>query len=363
MTARGWLMAALVWSFAVVASAPAMGEVVSRLRDLAQGHYALMLTIVVTMAAATILGGAALVIRDRRLERYGWIAAALLLAAGYGFVVRTGVADSDAAERFHFVQYGVLAFLFYKAWRPLGDGAVFILPLLACVIVGTVDEWVQWFVPGRVGEAKDALLNLMAGVAGTMFAIGVDPPPRGVRSLSSSSRHRVGIACAILFMVFGGFFHSVHLGHQIVDSAAGVFYSRYDEDTLLAVSAARRAQWRSAPPLTWSRYSREDQYLAEGIAHVRRRNQRWDEGHLLAARQENLILEKYYAPVLDTPSYIAATPHRWSDAQRASADAVPGPGFMIYESDALDYLVVTWPPTLYWLTLATAVLLTLRRTL
>ena len=75
------------------------------------------------------------------------------------------------------------------------------------------------------------------------------------------------------------------------------------------------------------------------------------------------MLEKYYAPVLDSPSYVSATGHRWPAAQRLQAEQIRGPGFMIYESDALTYPVVTWPAPAYWLVVATAVVLTLRRTL
>ncbi len=81
----------------------------------------------------------------------------------------------------------------------------------------------------------------------------------------------------------------------------------------------------------------------------------------MAARHENLILEKYYAPVLDTPSYVSATGHRWPPSQRADAESRVGPGFMIYDSDALDYPVVTWPKWTYWIGRARAVLLVVLR--
>ena len=67
--------------------------------------------------------------------------------------------------------------------------------------------------------------------------------------------------------------------------------------------------------------------------------------------------------MLDTPTYISATTHRWPAGQRDHAEQLPGPGFMIYESDALTYPVVTWPPLVYWLVILTTILLTLRRTL
>jgi hypothetical protein len=139
-----------------------------------------------------------------------------------------------------------------------------------------------------------------------------------------------------------------------------VFRSRYSAPQLAEVSAARAEQWRDQPPLTWRRFSQEDQYFSEAIAHVRRRNERWGEGNLLAARQENLILERYYAPVLDAPSYVSASGHRWPAGQRAQAESLATPEFFIYESDALPYAVFAWPVWLYWLAVAAAAAAVLR---
>jgi VanZ family protein len=358
-----WLSAAITVSVMIVLAAPFVGQVTTAMRDMAKDNYPTVLALIVAAAALAAVAAAAMTIRHHRRERFSWIAAAILLAVGYAVASRTGVADVDAAERFHFIEYGVIAVLFYKAWRPATDGAVIVMPLVAGCIVGTLEEWLQWFVPGRVGEAKDVLLNLFSVGAGILFALGLDPPPRVTLSLHRQSRRHVALLIAIATVVFAGFFQSVHMGHEIADREAGVFLSRYDVDELRAVSASRAERWKTQPPLRWSRFSREDQFLTEGVAHVRRRNQRWDEGHLLAARHENLILEQYYAPVLDTPSYLSASGHRWPPAQRAQAEQISGPGFMIYESDALDYAVVTWSPTVYWLVIMTAILLGLRRTL
>jgi hypothetical protein len=359
----GWLAGATLAAVTIIAAAPIVGQVSAWLRDVSRDNYVLVLALIVASGVIVALATAAVAIRDRRRERYGWITAAVCLAVSYGFAARTGIADADAAERFHFIEYGLLAVLFYKAWRPSDDGAVIVMPLVCGVLVGTLEEWLQWFVPARVGEVKDILLNLFSVTAGVLFAIGLDPPSRLTLTLHRDSRRRVALLGALTAVAFAAFFHSVHLGHEIADRDAGVFRSRYSGEELLDVSAARAERWKAQPPLAWSRYSREDQFLTEGVAHVRRRNQRWDEGNLLAARQENLILEKYYAPVLDTPTYISASTHRWPEEQRAHAEKLPGPGFMIYESDALTYPVVTWPPTIYWLVILTAILLTLRRTL
>ena len=359
---RAWLISAIVASVTVIAAAPLVGQLTAMLRDIAGGYYVALLGAIVAVSALTAIGAALWRIRDRRAERYVWLASAIVLAVSYGLASRTEIADADAAERFHFIEYGLVAVLFYKAFRPASDGAVIVMPIVAGLLVGTLEEWLQWYVPARVGEAKDVLLNLFSVGAGVLFALGLDPPPRVSLTLLPVSRRRLAWLGALTLVVFAAFFQSVHLGHEIADREAGVFRSRYSADELRAVTAERAERWKTQPPVTWSRFSREDQYLTEGVAHVRRRNQRWDEGNLLAARQENLILERYYGPVLDTPSYISVAGHRWPAAQRAQAEHLPGPGFMIYESDALTYPVVTWPPALYWSVVATAVVLTLRRT-
>jgi fumarate reductase subunit D len=357
---RMWLAIAAAVSALLVLGAPFVGQVTTTLRDVARANYAAVLAAIVLGTAGFALAIAVYRIRDRRAERYGWLAAAVVIAVGYALASRSGVADQDAAERFHFIEYGLVAVLFYKAWRPADDGSILIMPVLAGFAVGTIEEWLQWFVPGRVGELRDVLLNLIAVGCGVLFSLGLDPPPRLSFALRASSRPRVGALAAFAIVVLAVFFQSVHLGHDVVDKDAGVFRSRYSASELAAVSADRVQKWRTDPPLTTRRLSREDQYLSEGIAHVRRRNERWAEGNLHAARQENLILEKYYAPVLDTPSYLASTSHRWADAQRAQAESASGPGFMIYDSDALPYPVFTWPKWAFWMGVGAVVAMVLR---
>jgi hypothetical protein len=165
---------------------------------------------------------------------------------------------------------------------------------------------------------------------------------------------------AIAVVVFGVFVDCVHLGHEIADRDAGVFRSRYTADRLSALALERARDWQTKPPLTWSRLSREDQYFSEGVAHIQHRNRQWTAGNVLAARHENLILEKYYGPVLDTPSFLSATGHRWPAEQRAHAESMPGPGFMIYESDALPYPVLTWPRWAFWLGLGSVTVIVAR---
>ena len=78
----------------------------------------------------------------------------------------------DVVQRFHFLEYGVITFLFYRAWKPLEDQRYWCCLVLAGLIVGTADEWLQWFIPNRVGEIADVLLNGIAIGCGLLFSLG-----------------------------------------------------------------------------------------------------------------------------------------------------------------------------------------------
>jgi hypothetical protein len=357
---RAWLTTAVVSAATLVLSAPFIGQLRTWLRDRMGDRFPLLMAVIVIGAAAGGLLLAFRGIRRHRAARYTALGLSVLIAVGYAAVSRTGNAEADAVERFHFIEYGVITLLFYKACRSSGDGRVLVMPVLAAFTVGVCEEWLQWFIPARIGEVRDVLLNLSAIGCGLLFCLGLDPPARVSFKMQPSSRRQVAWLAATAIVVFGLFFDSVHLGYEIADRDAGVFRSRYSAGQLSRLAERRAIEWRRNPPLTWSRLSREDQYFSEGVAHIEQRNRQWAEANVLAARHENLILEKYYAPVLDAPSYLSATGHRWSDEQRAHAESRPGPGFMIYDSDALPYPVLTWPRWGFWLGLASVVAIIVR---
>ena len=193
------------------------------------------------------------------------IAAALALAVVYSAWNASDNAESNAVERFHFLEYGLITWLFYRAWRPLDDLAIFLLPTLAGIIVGTAEEWLQWFIPNRVGELRDIFLNLAAIVCGLLFSAGVDPPPRFEATLRPSSSARVLRLAAVTVLALAAFFHSVHLGYEIADPEIGSFTSRYAPEQLPALQGTVAERWKTQPPpLVLHRISREDQYLERG---------------------------------------------------------------------------------------------------
>jgi len=277
-------------------------------------------------------------IRDRRPARYPALASSLVVGTGYVLFNALSFAES-----FHFVEYGLLAWLFYRAVRPNDDASAILLPLLAGVIVGILDEWFQWFIPIRAGEARDVILNTVASGCGLLFAISLEPPDRLTIGLRRESRGRLRFTAGAAVVVFALFFLTVHVGRDVRDPEIGSFRSRYTAVELVSLGRDRAERWRVRPPLAQRRLSREDQYLSEGLWHVQRRNQAWGAGDVSTAWRENRILEKFYAPILESPTYADPSGHRWPAEQSADAALRPGVDRAPSVSDAYPYPLYVWP--------------------
>jgi hypothetical protein len=271
----------------------------------------------IILAATVVPASIAFVVAMWRIQQNRWRRYALLvLGVGIG-VVYYRTMQPIFIETFHFIEYGVLAALFYRAWHRVADWSVLALPILASSIAGSADEWYQWFIPIRAGEARDVGINCLAAVAGVLFAAGVRPPL--LAPLRDGSPARLGRWAATAIVVFAVFFHTVHIGHDVVDAEIGSFRSRFTRAELRDAARDRAVRWRRSPPVLQRRVSREDQYLTEGLWHVRRRDEFWTAGEIESAWRENRILETFYAPVLETTTYADPRGHRWPAAQREDA--------------------------------------------
>jgi hypothetical protein len=332
------LVLAAAAAAAVILSAPFAQEAFEYLSTSWPGQFRTIAIGATAVPVCIALLCAATQIRDRHLFRYGLLALAVGVGAAYIFASALGVTES-----FHFIEYGVLGLLFYRAWRPLDDISLLILPLVAGTIAGTFDEWFQWFIPIRAGEARDIVLNAVASLCGLCVAVGIDPPGRLALRLRSGSAVRVaGWTCAGL-VVFAAFFLTVHVGYVVNDPEIGSFRSRYTGEALARASDERAVRWRRRPPIERRLLWREDHYLTEGLWHVRRRNDAWKDGDVATAWRENRILEKFYAPVLDSPTFAGPAGHRWPDAQRADAAERAGSLAHPQASDTYAYPLYVWP--------------------
>ena len=294
--------------------------------------------------AASRLAPAAPPDTSRPAVRYLLLALAVAIGVVYAQVTSTGSPDVDAVERFHFVEYGLLTWLCYRAWLPAGDRSTLIAPVLAALLVGTLDEWVQWLIPYRVGEARDVLLNGAAIACGMLFSVAVEPPSPS-SGLRPGSRAWLSGLAAAAWMTFFLFFSSVQVGYEIESAAHGRFLSTLSRPALAAATQDRTERWRGmTAPMLAKRFSIEDRYLTEGLWHAQRRNALLGAGQLAPAWSEHRIVEEFYGALLDRPTTDSPGGHRLPPEQEAAARAAHAEaGTDGYVSTAHPFPLYPWP--------------------
>jgi hypothetical protein len=358
--ARTRLVTAILASAALIAAAPFFGIVRDALLAALPRAFAPLLLGAFVLALAAAVAFAARRIRTRRLLRYGALAAALALAGALVVGFGSGELEVDAVERIHVVAYGLLAFLYARAFAHRGDLSTYLLALLSASLVGVIDEWLQWLVPTRVGEVRDTLLNAGATLPGLLVFGAVQPAPELGRPSPAARRSCLRLL-ALLVAVTGGFYDGAHLGHRIESPGIGSFVSYHSPEALRAAVAERAERWRTRPPETLSPIAREDYFLTEATWRVKARNDALAAGDLTTAWLENRLLEEHYAPVLDLRGLRSGHLHRWPDWTREDVERRrPRPDPAPYASPVLAERIRTWPSRgLYWTVVTLTVLLLL----
>jgi hypothetical protein len=220
-----------------------------------------------------------------------------------------------------------------------------------------LDEWFQWFVPGRAGEWHDVLFDAAATGCGLLLCLALDTR---ARQQGGASGVRLGLRAAAVVVLLGAFFGTVHLGSEIRDPEIGAFRSRFSLARLRLAEGVREYAWDGGPPPAVGRYGREDQYEAEALWHVRRRNfgmdadRKGDPVELDVAWRENLILERYFTVVLDAAAAGGGAGHRLAPQQLEDLDRRRRHGTTPFESDAQAMPIYVWPRPLFWATVAAA---------
>jgi hypothetical protein len=345
------LAVAIAASIALILAAPAIGSARSALRAAFPGVFSRLIEAGLVLIVWAVVAQALARVRTRRLVRYGALAAALAIAWAYSAATGSPDPAIRAVERVHFVEFGLIAWLFLRVWRAQPDASAIVAPFLAAFVAGLGDEAFQWFLPARVGELADVGLNAVAIGCGLLAGAAITPPANLRGRWGGASIRLVARLLAIAVVAVAAFVHLVHLGHRLDVPAVGTFETRYTVAELEAIGRERAATWRQTPPLVRPpRFSREDQFMTEGLQHVQARNTAWDRGDAFTAWRENLILERFFPAVLDTPSYVAREGHRWSAAHRADAAArTAGSEARGYASRAFPYPIHPWRPLTVWL--------------
>lgn len=339
-------MVPLLLSVAIVAVAPFLGLLRDRLFESFPRAFAPLMT--AGFAAALVVAGVVAWrrIRTHRLLRFGGclLAGALIALQVLGFA--RDRADVSAVERVHILEYGLLALLFYWALRPAAGATALLLAGVAAAAVGVVDETVQWLVATRVGEVRDVLLNWAAVGTGLVAAVSLTPPTSRAGPDPTRVRRTTGLMLAGWVVLCAFAFDLTHLGHRIEDREAGLaFLSWVDEERLRDLAAERARRWAKRPPRELSPLALEDYFLTAGTAHVQARNRALTRGQAVRAWQEQRILERWYAPVLEQRGLTSGRPLGLNPRKRAQLrqQALSRPRSQLYESRVLSARVFLRP--------------------
>jgi len=155
------------------------------------------------LAVIVLAGGGALVYL--RLAKgavpkrnVAWLAAIVLVYAALTYRLR-----GNPEEALHFIQYGVLGLLMWRALSyRMRDNLIYLCAGLGCALVGTVDECIQWVTPERYFDFRDVRLNAYSGAL-MQLAIAAGLRPGYIRGRASlqSVRWTCGVASAELVLL------------------------------------------------------------------------------------------------------------------------------------------------------------------
>ena len=135
------------------------------------------------------------------------IARAVWLITSAALVVATAATSETPIEGLHFVQYGVLGALAFRALsNRMQDARIYFGAAIIAGIVGTIDEAIQWLLPNRFWDVRDIVLNFSGAVLGQIIIAQVLRPapiaarlsPSSVRLLSRLSVIAVALVSASL---------------------------------------------------------------------------------------------------------------------------------------------------------------------
>jgi hypothetical protein len=195
-TIRRWTPV-IAWVVVIYTTIP----VVRRLREWFIAHWdsgVVSWLVAAAIVAAALLAALALRRTSITLRRGAglWIVGAAAVLVAWTFSLRR-----SPEEAVHFIEYGALAVLLFRALRPTVPGAsVFVAGTLIGAMVGTVDEIIQWLTPDRYWDWRDIALNAGAGaiVQLTLWrAVAIGDPGLSTRSLRIVAR----LAAALLLLV------------------------------------------------------------------------------------------------------------------------------------------------------------------
>ncbi len=98
-------------------------------------------------------------LKVKKISQYIW----LFICAGL-YIYHTIQLRAHPEEAIHFLEYGLLSYLLFKALSyRIQDWTVYLTAVFFVLFIGTTDEFLQWIMPQRFWDFRDVGLNMLAG--------------------------------------------------------------------------------------------------------------------------------------------------------------------------------------------------------
>lgn len=371
-----WVILCTASIFAIVPLARSIQNLVTRWLGRSAFGYFVLISVALFLAFMVWL----LVFRlkVRRISSY-----LCLVAVGSAYVYFTIKLWAHPEEAVHFLEYGLLSFLLFRALRNhFSDISIYFSALFSGSLVGIIDEILQWITPKRYWDFRDVGLNALAVLLFQIaLAFGLNPkglarsiPPRSLRFTSlilavnlillalcfSNTPQRVASYSRLIPGL--SFLEKEEIMHEFQKKkhhlpGLGIFFSRLKLEEMKAIDETRHEElaaivkdWAHKPYEDFLRtYSaQKEPFLHEFRVRIFRRDEKLREASnlppgtkrdqaLLAAFRENLFLEKYFSLTLKVSGYAWSTDLITSLARqvdpRASYRSPVGAGFWLFRNE------------------------------
>ena len=276
-----------------------------------------------------------------------------LLGISGVFIVYTIQLRKNPEEAMHFVQYGLLAILVYRALtHRIADNGIYIVAALITAAIGISDEAIQWLTPKRVWGLKDIWLDTMAAAL-ALLALAKGPEPAIISGPPTRATARIicRTALGVVLLLGASLLNTpkniswyvsklpaldfivanssvmAEYGYRYHDEETGVFRSRLAPDELkqtdMSRGTAAAANLDLLPGLAdYSEFLRRytpfnDPFLHETRVHLNRRDYYLQSAakykdrdinefrrRMTIAHYENRIMEKYFPETLSKSGFL-----------------------------------------------------------
>ncbi len=251
-----------------------------------------------------------------------------------------------AAEKIHFLEYGLLGLLLCKTLSyQIKDKSAYLVALVIVYLIGMTDETLQWALPNRVGEYRDIWINVVSGALAIAAVWLVIRPRVFQRPCQWASLRPLCYALAAALLYTGVFLQAAHgFGSRIFMPDNGIeLTSRFSEYDLLQLDK-RLVQRQKQLPSEDSSSNDLWTYNYEARRHHYLRDTYYNSLQYFESYCEQEILKTYFRAFLNKASLT------FFEYEPESFNVFPHPEqHVFYTSAAQELAVVKFSQREFWI--------------